>query len=100
MILSSFDFRGGVIIYNDIDKEELFLKEDLLQIEYSLNETTKIIVDLGWYGDETEQRGVFKIFVLKGNDWDIPIYTLEFRSLDDLKIYLNKAIEFTITFKK
>ena len=97
MFLSSFNFRGGVVLHNDLDMEDLFLKEDLLQVEYSINESAKIIVDVGWYGDESEQQGIFRIFVLKGNDWDNPIYAVEFKSLDDLKIYLNDAIEFAIT---
>lgn len=100
MFLSTFNFRGGAVLYNDLDNEDLFLKEDLLQVEYSINELTKIIVDLGWYGDESEQEGIFKIFVLKGDDWDNPIYTAEFKLLDDLKIYLNDAIEFAISSMK
>ena len=96
MFLSSFNFRGGVVLYNDLDNDDLFLKEDLLQVEYSINESSKIIVDVGWYGYESEQQGIFRIFVLKDSDRDNPLYTAEFKSLDDLKIYLNDAIEFVI----
>lgn len=100
MFLSSFDFRGGIVIYNDLDVEDLYLKEDLLQVEYAVNEFSKILVDLGWYGDEAEQKGIFKILVLKDSDWDNPIYTMEFESLDDLRIYLNDAIEFAVSSRK
>jgi len=53
------------------EERNLFnLTEDLLQIEF---EYSNLIVDLGWYGETSNNNGVFKIFVIENYDWDNPI---------------------------
>ena len=43
------------------------LTEDLLQLEFKNKD---IVVDLGWYGDSGKNQGTFKIYVIKGSDWE------------------------------
>ena len=52
------------------EKSLFYLQEDLLQIVF---EDLDFIVDLGWYGDVLKNIGEFKIFIIKGSDWDNPI---------------------------
>ena len=57
---------------NDFTEEKnlLYLKEDLLQIEF---EKLNVILDLGWYGEIANNNGSFKIFIIENQDWEKPL---------------------------
>jgi len=82
---------------NDFTEEKnlLYLKEDLLQIEF---EKLNLILDLGWYGEITNNNGSFKIFVIKNHDWENPLKIESSKSqkvinakLNNILVEINKA---------
>ena len=52
------------------DKNLFYLKEDLMQIEF---DNLNLIIDLGWYGDVSNNKGKFKIFVIENQNWENPL---------------------------
>ena len=52
------------------EKNLYHLKEDLLQIEFHY---LNLIIDLGWYGQVSSNKGEFKIYVVENEDWDNPL---------------------------
>ena len=73
---------GGRIVKNEFttyDPEEyyteelnlFYLQEDLLQIEFK---ELDLVVDLGWYGEIWENKGEFRVVVIKNYDWENPIH--------------------------
>ena len=46
------------------------LTEDLLQIEFDYS---NLIIDLGWYGEISSNKGEFKIYVIENKDWENPL---------------------------
>jgi hypothetical protein len=94
-----FDFKGGKVLHNDLNIVPLYLKEDLLQVEYSDGVLSSVIVDLGWYESEGGE-GIFKIFVLINNDWDNPVEVMEFKTIVELRYLLDKAIELSLSLSK
>ena len=61
-MFEGIDFGKGKVSFCD---DGIYLKEDLLQVEYSQNK----IIDVGWY---TELNG-FIIYVIQSNNWELPI---------------------------
>ncbi len=60
------------------EERNLFnLTEDLLQIEFDYS---NLIIDLGWYGEISSNKGEFKIYVIENQDWDNPIKTKNSKS--------------------
>lgn len=60
------------------EERNLFnLTEDLLQIEFDYS---NLIIDLGWYGENSSNKGEFKIYVIENQDWDNPIKTKNSKS--------------------
>ncbi|KIA97672.1 hypothetical protein OA93_11770 [Flavobacterium sp. KMS] len=47
-----------------------YLCEDLLQIKL---ERLDLIVDLGWYGNVSKNNGIFKIYIIKNENWEHPV---------------------------
>jgi hypothetical protein len=94
-----FDFRGGKVLHNDLNDDPIYLKEDLLQIQYSDNLFSSVIIDLGWYECEGEE-GIFKIFIILDNDWENPVDVRTFKKMADLKYQLDKAIHLALSLNK
>lgn len=102
-MLKNINFGTGVIKYNEfhikndipLKKQELFLTEDLLQVEYK----NKIILDLGWF-PEFNCNGVFLINIIRNYDWNNPIFKKEVYVLSELKNELIKAINLINSLNK
>jgi hypothetical protein len=101
--ITDIDFKNGVIIKNDLDKAyieslkkstdyNVFLKEDLLQIEFISQGESKI-VDVGWYENLELNHGGFRVFVVFNHDWENLIYSEFVPSFDELKEKILFAIE-------
>ena len=72
------------------EKNLYYLTEDLLQIEI---ESLNLIIDLGWYGEISNNNGEFKIFVVESKDWENPSFTESSKSQIIIKEKLEKIIE-------
>ena len=95
-ILKSLDLKGGKITFDDLSllkvdqdlsKQLNELKEDMLQIEYP----DDVVLDIGWYPC-FDIKGSFKVMVIKGTDWENPIYTSSAKDVDELKIEIISAL--------
>lgn len=62
------------------------LKEDLLQVEYGAH----LLLDVGWY-PEFDERGAFRVAVIKDQDWQQPLLNEQARSLAQLGECLARA---------
>jgi hypothetical protein len=62
------------------------LTEDLLHAEFK---QLDLIIDLGWYGNFELNKGIFRILVIKGVDWDNPLMIQESTSQIDITKKLN-----------
>jgi len=91
--------KGGKVLHNDLINDPFYLKEDLLQVEYSNELLSSVIIDLGWYENESKD-GNFKIFIIQHNDWDNPIFVIEFKTVSDLKYQLDRAIDLGLSLIK
>jgi hypothetical protein len=76
---------------NDFTKELNlhFLKEDLFQVTF---DEANLVVDMGWYGDHSNNKGEFKIQIIYGSDWDFPITTIFAKSLEEVVDALNRVL--------
>lgn len=83
-----FDWRGGEVVYWDMDsfdatkppEEQLdTLKEDLVQVRFGTN----TLLDIGWY-PEFSPEGRFVVTVIRNEDWDQPVSQAESRTLGEL----------------
>jgi hypothetical protein len=94
-----FDFKDGKITYDEfhidfsrpLSEQLYFLKEDLLQVEYMINEDNYIL-DVGWYS-EMDPNGTFKIRVIKNFNWLNPLYLKKCKKEKDFFDSLKNAIE-------
>lgn len=69
------------------DNNLYYLQEDLFQMT---NESIGITIDLGWYGDIINNKGIFKIYVIKNYDWDNPLNEIESKSIQEIhKLLIN-----------
>ena len=71
------------------EKNLYYLQEDLLQIYFPDLDMT---VDLGWYGDTSNNKGEFKILVIKNSDWENPIKMKSSSSQKTINRYLEKIL--------
>jgi len=55
--------------------------EDIMQIQHK---ATKLVIDLGWYGDFVSQVGIYTIVVIKDFDWDNPIVSIDAETKDEI----------------
>lgn len=101
--LQQFDIPfGGKIIKNDFykydpitseftrDKNLLYLKEDLLQIEF---ESLGLLVDLGWYGEISKNDGDFKIYIIRNQNWEEPLKIYSSKSQKQIIKNLNEILK-------
>ncbi len=95
MIDINFSLKGGVVTFDDFPIEEGQplegyiddLKEDMLQVEFPEG----YILDIGWR-PSFEIDGKFHVVLIKGYDWNSPIYSGEAENLVELKNKINKAL--------
>jgi hypothetical protein len=98
--LKGVDFQGGKVTFNSLDNnyadfkngvsiEDLWLSEDLLQVEYP-----HCILDVGWY--DNIENGVFKTVVIVDSDWSNPRYRITSVDFERLKPDMKSAIDFVM----
>lgn len=91
------DFKSGKVIHNEFNidfseplKLQVYnLTQDLLQVEYKNN----YILDIGWYPD-FDINGSFNIYIIKDYNWENYIYRMQCKDEENLKYYINQAIEY------
>ncbi|SEN68850.1 hypothetical protein [Lihuaxuella thermophila] len=101
MMIDEINFNPGEIVYNDfhvktdvpLDQQVFSLKEDMLQVHF---QEGKYLIDVGWY-PSFEENGRFKVFVIENFDWEKPLLEEESYSINELKMALEKAIQFIKT---
>lgn len=71
------------------EKSDLYLLEDLLQIEFKYS---NLLVDLGWYGDTSNNNGEFIIKVVENQNWEKPLRTKSSKSQKKITIELEKIL--------
>lgn len=86
VLKNSFSTYDPQIEYTE-EKNLLYLSEDLLQIEVG-----NLLIDLGWYGEISNNNGQFKIFVIKNQDWENPIQTESSKSQKIIKKTLENIL--------
>lgn len=79
-MFSDIDFLSGEVIWAHSSKQE-----DMLMVDYSNNYT----LDMGWYG----AIGRYVIYIVKDNEWRVPIVKYSAEAEDDIKLLLQKVIE-------
>lgn len=100
--ISCLDLKGGIIkLLSDIDftipieVQKDLLVQDICQIKYSNDH----IIDVGWYPEDQSiyDDSCFKVYLVKGCDWENPINIINVKSLVLLKEVLINQIEKMIT---
>ena len=76
--------------FNEADNLK-YLNEDLLQCAFPGED---IVIDLGWYGDIISNKGEFKIYIIKNENWEIPINIIHSKSVLEIKTLLNKILQY------
>ena len=76
--------------YNKPDSLK-YLNEDLLQCSFPEDE---VIIDLGWYGDITANKGEFRIHIIQNENWEIPFNIIHSKSVDETKELLIKILDY------
>jgi len=71
------------------EKNFYYLQEDLLHVTFH---GLGITVDLGWYGDLSTNEGEFKVFVIKGYDWENPLKIVSSTSQKEITKELVKIL--------
>lgn len=66
------------------------LNEDLLQIKL---ENSNIVVDLGWYGEISTNKGEFRIYVIQNSNWDKPVIIESSKSQETITIRLEFILQ-------
>lgn len=100
-ILNEKIFERGTIVKNEIDSayeeysikgrsEDLFLSEDILQVEFNYGKQKKIL-DVGWYGDHI--TGCFKVLIILDYDWDTPLFAENAYTFSELVDKINEAMK-------
>lgn len=89
------DWKSGHVVYWGLDFLDPFkplvdqlddLKEDLAQITYGDR-----VLDIGWY-PEFSAEGEFVVRVVRGTDWDNPLFQESRHTVEDLLPCLKAAI--------
>ncbi|WP_269632538.1 hypothetical protein [Pelomonas sp. BJYL3] len=93
---TEIDWRSGIIDYWDLDFLDLrqdmaaqaeYLKEDLAQVKYS----SDVLLDIGWY-PEFSPSGEFVVTVIRGGDWESPLFQGSANSVQALLTCLVTAV--------
>lgn len=89
IIKNEFYSYEPLLMFNDKLNYE-YLSEDLLQIH---SESKNITIDLRWYGDLSNNKGFFKIYVVKNQDWENPLKIEKSKSQKEISEKLITIIE-------
>ena len=68
-----------------------YLNEDLLQCSFPEDDW---IIDLGWYGDVISNKGEFRIYIIKNENWQIPFNVIHSKSVEEIKDLLSKILQY------
>ncbi|WP_318640212.1 hypothetical protein [Flavobacterium ardleyense] len=71
------------------EKSDLYLLEDLLQIVFKYS---NLVIDLGWYGDASNNDGEFIIKVVENKNWEKPLRTKSSKSQKTITAELEKIL--------
>lgn len=92
------DIKTGIVDHDSISwindnfevtEDTVFdLSQDLLQINFK---NQKIILDVGWYPD-LDANGAFRTELIKDNDWENPIISVESKDIGSLKHDISRVI--------
>jgi hypothetical protein len=76
--------------FNKADSAK-YLNEDLLQAFFSKD---NVIIDLGWYGDIATNKGEYRIYVIKNENWEVPFSVIHSKSTGEVKDLLIKVLNY------
>lgn len=76
--------------YNVSDSLQ-YLNEDLFQCSFPEDD---VIIDLGWFGDIPSNKGEFRIYIIKNENWEIPFNIIYSKSVDEIKDLLIKVLQY------
>jgi len=79
--------------YNVADSIQ-YLSEDMLQCRFPKEE---VLIDLGWYGDPTTNKGEYRIHVIKHENWEVPFNVIYSKSTPEALELLGNIL---LYFKK
>lgn len=68
-----------------------YLNEDLLQCSFPEDD---IIIDLGWYGDVLSNKGEFRIYIIKNENWEIPFNVFYSKFPEEISSILTKIFDY------
>lgn len=94
--MNNINFGKGKVVLNDLNlKENLLLnkqvwslKEDILQVEYGED----YVLDVGFYPEFNIEKGEFRLVIIKGQYWDQPLFIKSTRSIKQLYLDLDEAV--------
>ena len=78
------------ISFNESNSKR-YLNEDLLQCSFPESD---IIIDLGWYGDVVTNKGEFRIYIIKNENWQVPFNVVHSKSLEETLILLTNTMQY------
>lgn len=89
------NFASGTVVFEEFHicfskpySQQLdALSEDLAQVVYKGN----YVLDVGWYPEQNED-GNFVIQIIKGKDWEHPVFKKHCRGKEMLIEYINESI--------
>ncbi len=84
IFIDSFEINPSL----PLEGQELAFREDLIHITFGKGNG----VDVGWY-PSIKPYGFFTIIVVCNYDWENPIYKKQCKSLEEMKKYLQEAID-------
>lgn len=82
-LLRAIDFKNGEVVFDDFDEKREDWGEDLLQVAYPKN----ILLDVGFYSGS-----VFRVYVIKNNDWENPVFKKSASLLEELLDVIKEAV--------
>ena len=90
IIKNDFHSYDPVNSFNEADSLK-YLNEDLLQCSFPEDD---MIIDLGWYGDIISNKGEFRIYVIKNENWETPFNIIYSKSAEEIKNLLTKILQY------
>ena len=88
VIYNDFHSYDPVNSFNEADSSK-YLNEDLLQFSFPKED---MIIDLGWYGDIISNKGEFRIYIIKNENWEHPFNIIYSKSAQEIKNHLTKIM--------
>lgn len=90
-----FSVKKGEIVFNEFSLKKDIplgeqldeLREDMLQVEFP----DGYVLDVGWR-PSFDVNGKFYIYLIKGFDWEEPVYSGDAEDIDSLELKVNQAI--------